>query len=163
MGAERDIVARTSCGGQNSAGALAAYLARSCGHVWLDARVLVQAYRFYPWMSDEIPHFFNKRFSIGSGGVAITLQAGLAVDGDDPFEDCQSNADARKLLESPDYQSSLWLAKVTVGMSLLDVEAVSDPLFIAKHPAEFRLLADELVAVGLVQASSCPMCSDDQD
>jgi len=75
---EHDIVARFEREpGGNSVGALAAYLGRCCGHVSLDARVIAQGYRFYPWMSDEIPQFFNKRFTTGSTNLAVTLQAGV--------------------------------------------------------------------------------------
>ena len=38
---------------------------------------------------------------------------------------------------------------------------VADPLFIARHPNEFRLLAEELIALGAVQAQACPLCSGD--
>jgi hypothetical protein len=158
---EQDIVAKvTNSPGQNSVGALAAYLGRSCGHVSLDARVIAQGYRFYPWMSDEIPHFFNKRFTTGSTNLAITLQAGFTLDGEDPFDGCGSNSEARAIVEAEDYDASLWLARVTVGTKMLTVAEVADPLFIAKNPNEFRIITEELVALGVLQGHACPLCSD---
>jgi hypothetical protein len=181
MGAEKhnDIVSRVSRAeaGSSSTGALAAYLARACGHVSVDARVIQQGYRFYAELGDEIPAFFNKRMSTGSTNLGITLQAGVDPEAEaeaaasgpftglgsyaqDPFADCRSTADARSVISGDDYHASLWLARITVGMQLLEVGQVSDPLFIAKHPNEFRLLAEELVAVGIVQAHACALCSD---
>ena len=164
MDAERDIVARVGSTdpGANSIGALAAYLGRSCGHVSLDQRIVAQGYRFYPWMSDEIPHFFNKRFSSGNQNLAVTLQAGFNPEGEDPFEDCESNSQAKEILAADTYEPSIWLAKVTVGTQLLDVSEIADPLFIAKHPSEFRLIAEELVALGVLQVHTCPLDSDEQ-
>lgn len=160
MHEEQDIVARfSSSTSSNSIGALAAYIGRSCGHVSLEPRVLAQGYRFHPWLSDEIPHFFNKRLQAGKTSLAITLQAGLDLDGDDHFDGCSTHADAKAVLESDSYASSLWLAKVTVGMRLMDVAEISDPLFIAQQPDVFRQLAEELVAVGVLEAHGCPMCS----
>lgn len=143
--------------GDHSVGALAAYLGRSCGHVWLDQRIVEQGYRFYPWMSDEIPHFFNKRFTTASSNLAITIQAGLNLHGEDPFEHCDDNADAKSILASDGYEPGLWLAKVTIGMDLRTVADIADPLFIAKHPGEFRLIAEELVALGIIQGQACPL------
>ena len=37
---------------------------------------------------------------------------------------------------------------------------VADPLFIARHPNEFRAIAEELVSVGILQAHACPVCGD---
>lgn len=179
MGAEEhsDIVARIgrADAGSSSTGALAAHLGRTCGHVSVDARVIQQGYRFHPELGDEIPRFFNKRMSTGSVNLAVTLQAGFdpaaeaAARGPftghgawaiDPFESCRTTADARAVIEADDYHASLWLARVTVGMQLMDVVEVSDPLFIARHPNEFRALAEELVAVGILQAHACPVCCD---
>lgn len=160
MHEEHDIVARfASQPGSHSVGALAAYLGRSCGHVSLDDRVVRQGYRFYPWMSDEIPHFFNKRFSTGSTNLAVTLQAGLGIDGHDPLDGCTTTAEARSIIEGPDYHASFWLARVTIGSRMYEVEEISDPIFIAKHPNEFRAIADELVALGILQVQDCPLCS----
>lgn len=159
---DHDIVARvTSSDSGNSIGALAGYIARSCGHVSLDQRILAQGYRFYPWMSDEIPHFFNKRFTTGNINLAITLQAGLNLDGDDPFENCSGNAEAREILDSELYESSLWLARITVGTEMFTVAEIAENSFIARHPSEFRLISDELVSLGIVQEASCPMCAED--
>lgn len=163
MSEEHDIVARvTNADTGNSVGALAAYIGRSCGHVSLDDRVIVQGYRFYPEMSDEIPAFFNKRFTTGSVNLAITLQAGLALDGGDPFESCMNTRDARTVVEDDQYEASLWLARVTVGTDLLDVRQIVDPLFIARWPSEFRLIAEELVSLGIVQEAICPLCGVDE-
>lgn len=162
MHEEHDIVARVSSGqARTSTGALAAYLGRSCGHVSLDERILAQGYRFYPWMSDEIPHFFNKRFTTGSVNLAITLQAGFNIEGDDPFDGCASNGAAKQIIASPDYESSLWLARITIGAEMFHVAQISEPIFVAKHPNEFRLIAEELVSLGVLQGHSCPMCCDD--
>ena len=177
MGAEEhDIVARVShSAGTSSTGALAAHLGQACGHVLLDARVVQQGYRFYPELGDEIPAFFNRRISTGSGTVAITLQGGMEPNSDgsgpftgahetwheDLFAGCRSTADARAIFEAEDYHASLWLARVTVGVQLMDIEAVAAPLFIAKHPNEFRVIAEELVSLGVVQGHACPMCSED--
>lgn len=179
MGAEEhsDIVARIgrSDAGSSSTGALAAHLGRACGHVSVDTRVIQQGYRFHQELSDEIPAFFNKRLSTGSTNLAVTLQAGFDPDAEvavrgpftghdawaiDPFESCRTTADARRVIEADDYHASLWLSRVTVGMQLMDVADIADPLFIARHPNEFRALAEELVAVGVVQAHACPVCSD---
>jgi hypothetical protein len=161
--------------GRTSTGALAAHLARACGHVSVDARVIQQGYRFHAELGDEIPAFFNKRISTGSTSVAITLQAGFDPQAEldargpftghgswaiDPFSDCRTTADARAVIEDEDYHASIWLARVTVDVHLHDVADVADPLFIARHPNEFRVIAEELVAVGAVQAGACPLCSD---
>jgi hypothetical protein len=53
----------------------------------------------------------------------------------------------------------VWLARVTHGVQMLDLEQITDPIFIAKHPAVFRALAEELVAVGVLQAHDCPLCT----
>ncbi|MCW2960843.1 MAG: hypothetical protein JWM25_965 [Thermoleophilia bacterium] len=179
MGAEdHDIVARVSrAGGSTSTGALAAHIARACGHVLVDARVIQQGYSYFAELGDEIPAFFNKRMSTGSTNVAITLQAGFDPDGanagsgpftsheqawgEDPFDGCRSTADARQIIEADDYHASLWLARITVGVELFDVEAIADPLFIARRPNEFRVICEELVGLGVLQGHSCPMCSCD--
>jgi len=183
MGAEEhDIVARVTrsgAGGSSSTGALAAHLGRACGHVLVDDRVARQGYRFHAELGDEIPAFFNKRVSTGSTNVAITLQAGFDLDAEseargpfsgsagnwstDPFADCRTSADARAVIEGDGYHASLWLARITVGVNLMDVREVSDPLFIAKHPNEFRVIAEELVGIGVLQAHSCPLCSDEPE
>jgi hypothetical protein len=179
MGAEEhsDIVARfgRSDAGRTSTGALAAHLGRACGHVSVDTRVIQQGYRFHAELGDEIPAFFNKRISTGSTNVAITLQAGVDPQAErdargpftghdqwavDPFDSCRSTADARAVIEADDYHASLWLCRVTVGVELLEVADVADPLFIARHPNEFRVIAEELVAVGIVQANACALCGD---
>jgi hypothetical protein len=160
---EHDIVARiTRSGtGSTSTGALAAHLGRACGHVSVDRRVVAQGYRFYPEFSDEIPAFFNKRFTTGSTSLAVTLQGGVDADGgDDPFAECRSTKDAERIIDEGDHHTSLWLAKVTVGMRMLDVHEVAEPLFIAKHPNEFRAIAEELIGLGVLQAHACPMCSE---
>lgn len=163
MEENHDIVARAESAAGGSTGAVAAYVGRACGHVWLDERIITQGYRFYPWMSDEIPHFFNKRFMCGKQNLAITLQAGLSFDHDDPFEDCGSNAEARVVLESDRFESSLWKATITIGNDLYTVEDVANPLFIAKYQNEFRLISDELIALGLIQRAGCPMCTESHD
>ena len=179
MGAEEnmDIVARIgrADAGSSSTGALAAHLARACGHVLVDARVIQQGYRFHAELGDEIPAFFNKRMSTGSTNVAVTLQAGFDPEleaqargpftgsagqwATDPFDGCRSTADARAVIEADDYHASIWLARITVGVQMLDVLQVAEPLFIAKHPNEFRAIAEELVALGVLQGHECPMCS----
>ena len=178
MGAEEhDIVARVSRAGAgaSSTGALAAHLARACGHVLVDARVIQQGYRFHAELGDEIPAFFNKRMSTGSTNVAVTLQAGFDPELEaaaqagpftgsarqwaiDPFADCMTTADARRVIEAEDYHASIWLARITVGVAMLDVLQVAEPLFIAKHPNEFRAIAEELVALGVLQGHACPVC-----
>ena len=178
MGAEEhDIVARVSQGPSSSTGALAAHLARACGHVLVDARVIRQGYRFHAELGEDIPAFFNKRMSTGSTNIAVTLQAGMdpTLDGipaglfgdvertwaADPFGECRNTADARAVIEAEDYHASLWLARVTVGMQLLDIGEIAEPLFIARHPNEFRAIAEELVALGVLQGHACPMCGDE--
>ncbi len=175
-----DIVARVGRAdlGSTSTGALAAHLGRACGHVLVDGRAIRQGYRFHPELGEEIPAFFNKRFTTGSTNLAVTLQAGFDPQAHidargpftghegwavDPFADCRNTADARAVIEADDYHASLWLARVTVGMHMLDVSDIADPLFIAQHPNEFRALAEELVGVGVVQAHACPVCSGDED
>lgn len=177
MGAEEhDIVARFARGpvGSTSTGALAAHLARACGHVLVDARVVQQGYRFHAELGEDIPAFFNRRISTGRGSIAITLQAGIDPEAHaptpftgqpvqwavDPFDGCRTTADARAVLEASDYHASLWTARITVGVELLDVFAVTAPLFIAKHPTEFRVIADELISLGALQAAACPMCAE---
>ncbi|MCW2949475.1 MAG: hypothetical protein JWN41_488 [Thermoleophilia bacterium] len=170
---EHDIVARVTHGASSSTGALAAYLGQACGHVLVDARVIQQGYRFYAELGDEIPSFFNRRISTGTTNLAITLQSGFdpetAVRGPfasedswstDPFDDCRTTADARAVIEADDYHASLWLAKVTIGFDLLEVAQIAEPLFIAKHPNEFRVITEELVALGIVLAHACPLCAD---
>lgn len=178
MGAEdHDIVARFSRAGSSSTGALAAHLARACGHVLVDSRVIQQGYRFHAELGDEIPAFFNKRMTTGSGpNVAVTLQAGFDPEAEaqargpftghdawavDPFAECRSTADARAVIEADDYHASLWLARITIGMELLEVEQVADPLFIARHPNEFRMIAEELVALGALAGHQCMLCRED--
>lgn len=179
MGAERhDITARVSRAhaGSSSTGALAAHLARACGHVLVDARVIRQGYRFHAELGDEIPAFFNKRMSTGSTTIAITLQAGFDPQAEvdtrgpfetvggwavDPFADCRTTADAQAVIEAEDYHASLWLARITIGFELFEVAQVAEPLFIAKHPNEFRAIAEELVALGAIHAHECLMCADD--
>jgi hypothetical protein len=175
MGAENyDIVARVSSApGTSSTGALAAYMQQACGHVLVDERVVQQGYRFHPELGDEIPAFFNKRMTTGSTNVALTLQGGFDPEQSapmllqqgarwavDPFADCRTTNDARDVITSKEYHASLWLAKITVGVQMLDIRDVADPIFIAKHPNEFRLIAEELVSLGVLQAHCCPMCSD---
>jgi hypothetical protein len=178
MGAEEhDIVARIgrSDAGSSSTGALAAHLGRACGHVSVDARVIQQGYRYHPELGDEIPAFFNKRLSTGSTNLAVTLQAGFDPQAEidargpftghdtwaiDPFAECRTTADARIVIEADDYHASIWLARITVDMQLMDVADIADPLFIARNPNEFRALAEELVAVGIVQAHACQVCGD---
>lgn len=156
-----DIVVRvSSTSGGNSIGALANYLASSCGHVAVDMRVSSQGYRFYPEMSDEIPAFFNRRCTTGTTNIAITLQYGVDLAGNDPFAACTSNKEAQAVISGPDYEPSMWLVRLTVGTRTLDVHEVADPLFIAKHPSEFRLIAEELIALGVMQSATCPLCSD---
>lgn len=151
-------VSRTS--GATSTGALAVYLARSCGHVLVDSRVIQQGYRFHPELGEEIPAFFNRRISTGSSSVSITLQAGVDPErwNDDPLEACRTTADARAVVEADDYHASLWLARITVGVAMMDVRDVADPLFLAKHPNEFRVIAEELVALGVLQSHACALC-----
>ena len=182
MGAEEhDIVARVSRAGagSSSTGALAAHLARACGHVSVDARVIQQGYRFHAELGDEIPAFFNKRMSTGSTNLAVTLQAGFDPEAEaqlqgpftgsarqwstDPFEDCRTTADARDVIEAEDYHASIWLARITVGVAMYDVWQVAEPLFIAKHPNEFRAIAEELVALGVLQSHACPVCGDQEN
>ncbi|MBC7643862.1 MAG: hypothetical protein H7123_01965 [Thermoleophilia bacterium] len=129
----------------------------------VDQRLTQQGYRFYPEMNDEIPAFFNRRATTGTTSVAITLQFGLDLAGNDAFADCTSNKDARAIIESPDYESSVWLVRLTVDTRTLEVHEVADPLFIAKHPSVFRLIADELLALGVMQAHACPLCGETQD
>lgn len=174
MGAEEhDIVARVTSGASNSTGALAAHLGQACGHVLVDSRVIQQGYRFHAELGDEIPAFFNRRISTGSSSVAITLQSGFDPEAaargpfasddtwsTDPFDDCRNTADARVVIENDDYHASLWLAKITVGFDLMEVAQVAEPLFIARHPNEFRVIAEELVALGIVVGHACPLCSD---
>lgn len=178
MGAEEhDIVARITRAeaGSTSTGALAAHLARACGHVQVDARVIRQGYRYHAELGEEIPAFFNKRMSTGSTNIAVTLQAGFDPEAQaelnspftgqertwatDPFAECRTTEDARRVIEADDYHASIWLARVTVGFELFDVNQVAEPLFIAKHPNEFRAIAEELVGVGVVQMHACPVCS----
>lgn len=155
-----EIVAKvTSEASASSVGALAAYLQRSCGHVSLDERVIAQGYRFYPWMSDEIPQFFNKRFTTGSTNLAITLQGGVDLDGEDPFDGCVTTSDARAIIETPGFEATLWVARVTVGTRMFDVTEIADPTFIAQHPSEFRLLADELISLGIHDGTACELCT----
>ncbi|MCW2924457.1 MAG: hypothetical protein JWM98_1861 [Thermoleophilia bacterium] len=178
MGAEEhDIVARVSRADiRSSTGALAAHLAQACGHVLLDSRVIQQGYRFHAELGDEIPAFFNRRMSTGSTNIAVTLQAGFDPEAEarirgpftghdnwstDPFADCRSTADARAVIEADDYHASIWLARITVGFDLLEVGDVAEPLFLAKHPNEFRLIAEELVSLGVVQGHACPVCRED--
>lgn len=139
---------------------LRTYLASSCGHVSLDRRVITQGFMFHPWLSDEIPHFFNKRSSTGKTNIAITLQCGVTATGDDPFESCVSSADARAVLEAPEYDTSVWVARITVGARMYDVHEVATQEFMAQHPDEFRLIAEELVAVGIHGNRNCPMCAE---
>ncbi len=179
MGAEenRDIVARIGRAdtGSTSTGALAAHLARACGHVLVDARVIRQGYRFHAELGDEIPAFFNRRFSTGSTNLAVTLQAGFDPDAEvaargpftghdnwavDPFSGCRSTADAQRVVEADDYHASIWLARITVGMQMFDVHEVADPLFIARQPNEFRAIAEELVSLGVLQSHACHVCGD---
>lgn len=183
MGAEElnsDIVARVTragAAGSTSTGALAAHLARACGHVLVDDRVVRQGYRFHAELGDEIPAFFNKRMTTGSTNIAVTLQAGFDLEAEldargpfsgaattwsaDPFAECRTTADARAVIEDDGYHASLWLARITVGVQMFDVHDIADPLFIAQHPNEFRLVAEELVGIGVLPAASCPVCSDD--
>lgn len=179
MGAaeESDIVARVSRAeaGSSSTGALAAHLARACGHVVVDARVIRQGYRFHAELGEDIPAFFNKRMSTGSTNLAVTLQAGfdpeqqlqsrgpftgeLGTWASDPFEGCRTTAEARQVIEAEDYHASIWLARITVGVQMLEVCEIAAPLFIAQHPNEFRAIAEELVGLGVVQLHGCPVCS----
>lgn len=158
-----DIVARVSSSPSSggSLNALASYLTHSCGHVCLDARVVQQGYRFYPEMGEDIPAFFNKRFTTGSTSLAITLQAGFDLSGEDPLAGCTTTAQARAVIEGDTYEASLWLARITFGVSLLSVADIAASSFIAQHPNEFRLIAEELVALGIMQHSGCLLCSDD--
>src|SRR6476620_9336319 len=146
MGAEEhDIVARVTRAesGSTSTGALAAHLARACGHVQVDARVIQLGYRFHPELGDEIPAFFNRRMSTGSTNIGVTLQAGFDPEAEarergpfsgsqaawsvDPFEGCRTTADARAVVEADDYHASIWLARLTVGVQLLDVREIAEP------------------------------------
>lgn len=178
MGAEEhDIVARVSRStGATSTGALAAHLGQACGHVLVDARVIQQGYRFHAELSEDIPAFFNRRISTGSTNLAITLQAGFdpaaaapapfdpsARWATDPFEGCTSTQDARRIVEADDYHASMWLARITVGVQMMDVREVSDPLFIARHPNEFRAIAEELVSLGVMPSHGCPLCGTGDD
>lgn len=165
MGAEReinphaDIHARTSSGPSTSIGALAAYLGQACGHVWLDERCFDLGYRFYAALSDEIPNFFIKRVKTGSSTVAVTVQSGISFDGEDPFDECQTTKDAKHIISGDGYQPSLWLTSISINGQLHPMEKVSGAQFIAQYPNEFRVIAEELVALGAVKASSCPFCT----
>ena len=159
VSAERDIHANAGHGPESSTGALAAYIRTSCGHVWLDEHVLSRGYRFYPWISDEIPHFFNRRTTVADTRIAITLQAGISLDGEDPFDGCPNHSTARSILADDDFAPTLWSARVTVNGELFDVTDVAAPVFIARRPAEFRAIAEELVSLGVLPAASCPLCS----
>lgn len=178
MGAEEhDIVARVSRGDvRSSTGALAAHLARACGHVLVDSRVIQQGYRFHAELGEDIPAFFNRRMSTGSTNIAITLQAGFDPEAEaqirgpftghdawstDMFSECRSTADARTVIEADDYHASLWLARITVGLELMEVQDVAAALFIAQQPNEFRAIAEELVSLGVVQGHACPLCRDE--
>lgn len=172
MGAEEhDIVARVSGAGampdgsSASTGALAAHLAQACGHVSIDERVIAQGYRFHPEISDEIPAFFNRLIRIGSTTVAVTLLGGICLeDGSDAFAGCRTTTDARRVLASGDHHASLWRASITVEVRSLAVRDLAAPLFIARHPNEFRVVAEELVSVGALPAHACPICSElDED
>lgn len=177
MGAEEhDIVARFTHGAQPcSTGALAAHLASACGHVLVDRRVIQQGYRYHAELGDEIPAFFNRRLPSGGTNIAVTLQAGFDPAAEleargpfsgrgtwsvDPFADCRTTADARRVIEDDEYHASLWMARVTIGVELFDVGAVADPIFIARHPGSFRAVAEELVSLGVLQSHTCPVCSD---
>ena len=164
MHEEHDIVAQFSSDpAGSSTGALAAYLGRTCGHVLLDTRVIKQGYRFHPWLSDEIPHFFNKRLRSGADTMAVTLQAGFSIEGDDPFDGCESHAEAQAIVSADDYHGTVWFARVTHGVQLLDIADAAAPLFIAKHPSVFRALAEELVTIGVLLPESCPLCSEERE
>jgi hypothetical protein len=177
MGApDPDIVARFAHGAAaSSTGALAAHLAAACGHVIVDERVIRQGYRFHAEISDDIPAFFLRRWKIGSTGVAVSLHGGIDPHVEapmrmgaetatgwsvDPFSECASTHDAREIIEADGYHASVWLARITVGVDLLDVSEIAAPTFIARHPAVFRSLAEELVAVGALHAGVCPLCAD---
>lgn len=164
MGAQRDdIHANISTGDArgSSSGALAVYLARSCGHVLVDERIVRHGYRFHASLGDEIPAFFNKRISTGSSSVSITLQAGIDPEHPDldPFADCRTTKDAQAVLDVDEHHTSLWVARVTVGVQMREVCDLADPLFVARHPNEFRAAAEELVAIGVLAATSCTMCA----
>ena len=157
-----DIVARVDSNSSPAApvATLRSYLASSCGHVSLDRRVISQGFSFHPWLSDEIPHFFNKRASTGKTNIAITLQCGVTMTGEDPFESCSTTDDARAVLESAEHETSVWVARVTVGTRMYDVHEIASQAFFAEHPDEFRLIAEELVAVGVLGDRNCPMCAE---
>jgi hypothetical protein len=57
------------------------------------------------------------------------------------------------------YQPSLWLTSISINGQLHPMDKVSSAQFIAKHPNEFRVIAEELVALGAVKGSSCPFCT----
>ena len=152
-----------------STGALAAHLALACGHVLLDDSVVRRGFTYHPEISEEIPAFFLKRIPLGSEDVQVILQAGLDVDtGDEPFDGCRSTDDVLTVLEQHErrgrHHSSLWTARIGLGARMLTLAEVADPLFVARHPNQFRAVAEELVAIGAVQAPVCPMCSElDED
>ncbi len=158
VSAERDIHARAGTTSGSSTGALAAYLAGSCGHVWIDASIAEAGFRFHRAISDEIPHFFNRRSSIGSTRIALTLQGGITLEGSDPFADCASHEEAVGLLAGPVAGQSLWTVIVTIGGAMHGVSDIASPRFIAQRPAEFRMIAERLVSLGVLPASSCPLC-----
>jgi hypothetical protein len=157
-----DIVARVESAPSTAStlSKLQGYLADSCGHVVITQRVVAQGYRFHSWMSDEIPHFFNKRMSTGTTSVAITLQGGMSIDGEDPFALCTSTADARTVIEDGGHDGTIWVAKITVDARMFDVAEVAASPFLAQHPDEFRLIAEELIALGVLGDSGCPMCAE---
>lgn len=163
MGAERDIShdvhARATSTPGTSIGALSAYLKNACGHVWLDERAFDLGYRFHAALNDEIPSFFNRRAQVGGSTIAVTLQSGLSLDGEDRFEDCTSTRDALEVVQDERYQTSLWTTLITINGQVHELDTVASAEFIARRPAEFRHIAEELVALGAVQGATCPFCS----
>ncbi len=142
--------------------ALLRFLRRSCGHACLDARVLRQGYHFYAAISDELPQFFNRRISTGSSTVSITLQAGLTGDGKEPFAECRNTAEAADILDGSDLAPTFWFVTVTVDGMTVPLSEVTSSAFIASHPNEFRVIAEELVAVGMVDDKRCGLCRESE-
>ncbi len=146
---------RTSPGG--TVGALAAYLRSSCGHVSVDERTFELGYRFHPPLGDEIPHFLNRRFTTGSTNLAVTLQGGMTSRGDDPFADVTSTSQARTVAAGLS-EPTVWSVAITVGAELFSVADIAEASFIARRPDEFRMIAEEMLSIGILKADACALC-----
>jgi hypothetical protein len=133
---------------------LATALRDCCGHVAADARVRERGFRFVRAPGGDVPSFFCKRVSAGSGPAAITLLAGVdPLTGDDL--DCPHDAPPVQWLAAG--RGGVWTVRLTVGARTISIDELVSS-FWSSNSAIFATLAEELDALSPLRRASCELC-----